>query len=69
MTAIITGFVKCVAASANGGVPDLVYPGIFITVCRIHPAFPGNVTWISNNLADDYKRESFLQLQIVLDIG
>ena len=57
MCAIAVGFIICIAASAKGDVPGLVYAGIFIAVCGIYPAFPGNVCWISNNLAGNYKRE------------
>lgn len=42
MCAIGIGFVICIAASAHGGVPGVVYAGIFIAVCGIYPAFPGN---------------------------
>ena len=66
MTAIIIGFVICIAPSAHGRVPGLVYAGIFIAVCGIYPAFPGNVTWDSNNLAGNYKRESLGILQLVV---
>ena len=64
MCAILVGFIMAIAASAVGGVPGVVYAGIFIAVCGIYPAFPGNVTWISNNLAGSYKRAAGMALQI-----
>lgn len=30
----------------------------------IYPALPGNVTWLSNNLAGDYKRAAGMALHI-----
>ncbi|KAL8939752.1 MAG: hypothetical protein Q9211_002599 [Gyalolechia sp. 1 TL-2023] len=62
--AIGIGFIICISASARGGVPGLVYAGIFIAVCGIYPAFPGNVTWISNNLAGSYKRSAGMAIHI-----
>ena len=64
MCVIATGFIICIAASAKGNVPGLVYAGIFIAVCGIYPAFPGNVCWISNNLAGSYKRAAGMAIHI-----
>ncbi|KAG8528623.1 uncharacterized protein KY384_006310 [Bacidia gigantensis] len=64
MCAILIGFIICISASAHGGVPGVVYAGIFIAVCGIYPAFPGNVTWISNNLAGSYKRSAGMAMHI-----
>jgi len=64
MGAILIGFVIAISASARGGLPGLVYAGVFIATCGIYPAFPGNVTWISNNLAGSYKRAAGMALQI-----
>ena len=44
--------------------PRVVYGGIFIAACAIYPAFPGIVTWLSNNLAGSYKRSAGMALQI-----
>ena len=55
MGMIAIGF-TIVLASTGQGVPGVVYAGVFIAVVGIYPAFPGNVTWISNNLAGSYKR-------------
>ncbi|KAL8904528.1 MAG: hypothetical protein Q9171_007016 [Xanthocarpia ochracea] len=64
MCVITIGFIICISASAHGGVPGVVYAGIFIAVCGIYPAFPGNVTWISNNLAGSYKRSAGMAIHI-----
>ncbi|KFY04986.1 hypothetical protein O988_00359 [Pseudogymnoascus sp. VKM F-3808] len=56
MCCILAGFLIAIAGSAAGNVPGVVYAGVFIATCGIYPAFPGNVTWISNNLAGSYKR-------------
>ena len=56
MLAILIGFIMAISGSAHGGVPGVVYAGVFIATCGIYPAFPGNITWISNNLAGSYKR-------------
>ncbi|KAI5457516.1 major facilitator superfamily domain-containing protein [Mariannaea sp. PMI_226] len=64
MCAILAGFVIAIAASAHGGAPGAVYAGVFIATCGIYPAFPGNVTWIANNLAGSYKRAAGMAFQI-----
>ncbi|KAL2221521.1 putative MFS nicotinic acid transporter Tna1 [Thermoascus aurantiacus ATCC 26904] len=55
MCLIGVGFIICLAASGRG-VPGVVYFGVFVAVVGIYPAFPGNITWLSNNLAGSYKR-------------
>ncbi|KAI9871992.1 MAG: hypothetical protein M1830_002182 [Pleopsidium flavum] len=65
MCAIAVGFIMVISASGRG-VPGVVYAGIFIAVCGIYPAFPGNVTWLSNNLAGSYKRGAAMATQIGL---
>ncbi|KIW83312.1 hypothetical protein Z517_02557 [Fonsecaea pedrosoi CBS 271.37] len=64
--AILVGFVIAIAGSAAGDIPGVVYAGVFIATCGIYPAFPGNVTWIANNLAGSYKRSVGMALQIGL---
>lgn len=44
--------------------PRVVYGGVFIVACAIYPAFPGVVTWLSNNLAGSYKRSAGMAIQI-----
>ncbi|KAE8356195.1 major facilitator superfamily domain-containing protein [Aspergillus coremiiformis] len=65
MGLIAIGFV-IVLASTGRGVPGVVYFGVFVSVIGIYPAFPGNITWLSVNLAGDYKRASGMALQIGL---
>ncbi|KAI9881863.1 MAG: hypothetical protein M1823_006425, partial [Watsoniomyces obsoletus] len=64
MCVILVGFVMAITGSAKGGVPGVVYAGVFIATCGIYPAFPGNITWISNNLAGSYKRAAGMAFQI-----
>jgi MFS family permease len=64
MCAILIGFIIAIAASAHGGIPGVVYAGVFIATCGIYPAFPGNIAWISNNLAGSYKRSAGMAFQI-----
>ncbi|PGH20341.1 hypothetical protein AJ80_03609 [Polytolypa hystricis UAMH7299] len=63
MSMVAVGFIICISASGRG-VPGVVYAGVFIAVCGIYPAFPGNVTWLSNNLAGSYKRATGMAIQI-----
>ncbi|GAD99595.1 hypothetical protein CIMG_06071 [Paecilomyces variotii No. 5] len=65
MSCIVAGFVICIAASGRG-VPGVVYFGIFLAVVGIYPAFPGNVTWIANNLGGGYKRAAGMAIHIGL---
>ncbi|KAK6954814.1 hypothetical protein Daesc_004783 [Daldinia eschscholtzii] len=44
--------------------PRVVYGGVFVVACAIYPAFPGVVTWLSNNLAGSYKRSAGMAIQI-----
>ncbi|KFY13794.1 hypothetical protein V491_06278 [Pseudogymnoascus sp. VKM F-3775] len=64
MCAILVGFIMAIAASAVGTVPGVVYAGVFIATCGIYPAFPGNITWMSNNLAGSYKRAAGMAFHI-----
>ncbi|KAL1982370.1 hypothetical protein VTN96DRAFT_1401 [Rasamsonia emersonii] len=63
MCCIGCGFIICLAASGRG-VPGVVYFGVFLAVAGIYPAFPGNVTWMSNNLAGGYKRAAGMAIHI-----
>ncbi|KAH8703055.1 MFS nicotinic acid transporter Tna1 [Talaromyces proteolyticus] len=60
---IIAGFIICIVSSGRG-VPGVVYFGTFLAVVGIYPAFPGNVTWLSNNLAGGYKRAAGMAIHI-----
>jgi MFS family permease len=64
MCLILVGFIMAIAGSAVGGVPGVVYAGVFIATCGIYPAFPGNIAWISSNLAGSYKRAAGMAFQI-----
>ena len=64
MLFILVGFIIAISASAVGGLPGLVYAGVFIATCGIYPAFPGNITWMSNNLAGSYKRSAGMAVHI-----
>lgn len=59
LTKLLT-FVRCIS-STN---PRVVYGGVFVVACAIYPAFPGVVTWLSNNLAGSYKRSAGMAIQI-----
>lgn len=39
------GFIMCVASAT----PGVIYAGVFIAACALYPAFPGNITWLSNS--------------------
>jgi len=57
---MIVGFTMCIASDN----PHVVYGGVFIATCSIQPAFPGIITWLSNNLSGSYKRNAGMALQI-----
>ncbi|KAK7438662.1 major facilitator superfamily transporter [Colletotrichum acutatum] len=57
---MIVGFSMCISSSN----PKVVYGGVFIAACSIYPAFPGVISWLSNNLAGSYKRSAGMALQI-----
>lgn len=54
------GFSMCIATTN----PRVVYGGVFIAACAIYPAFPGVISWLSNNLAGSLKRSAGMALQI-----
>lgn len=39
------GFIMCLST----GTPGVVYAGVFIAAAALYPAFPGNITWLSNS--------------------
>ncbi|KAK0638944.1 major facilitator superfamily domain-containing protein [Cercophora newfieldiana] len=57
---MIVGFSMCIS-STN---PKVVYAGVFLAACAIYPAFPGVISWLSNNLAGSYKRSAGMAIQI-----
>ncbi|RPB00793.1 MFS general substrate transporter [Choiromyces venosus 120613-1] len=61
-TIMFTGFLM--AALRPGHLPGLAYAGLFIAACGIYPAFPGMITWCSNNLAPSGKRAIAMALHI-----
>lgn len=44
--------------------PGVVYAGCFIAAASIYGSFPGNITWLSNNLAGSSKRAVGMAIQI-----
>lgn len=48
------GFIMCLAT----GVPGVVYAGVFIATAALYPAFPGNITWLSNSKIKSFSRPS-----------
>lgn len=59
---MLCGFIMCVASST----PGVIYAGVFIAACALYPAFPGNITWLSNNLAGSTKRATGQAIQIAM---
>ncbi|EDN08834.1 hypothetical protein I7I51_00493 [Histoplasma capsulatum] len=51
---IVVGYTIIISGSARG-FPGVVYFGTFVVVSGIYPALPAIVTWLSNNMAGDYK--------------
>jgi hypothetical protein len=45
MCIMAVGFIMCVSSAT----PGVVYAGVFIAACALYPAFPGNITWLSNS--------------------
>lgn len=61
-TVMFVGFL--VAAVRPASTPGLAYAGLFIAACGVYPAFPGMITWASNNLASSGKRSIGMALHI-----
>ncbi len=57
------GFSMCIGTNPKEH-PRVVYGGVFIAACAIYPAFPGVITWLSNNLSGSLKRSVGMALQI-----
>lgn len=57
---MLVGFAMCISTTN----PRVVYGGVFLVACSIYPAFPGVVTWLSNNLSGSYKRTAGMAIQI-----
>jgi len=62
MCIMAVGFIMCVSSAT----PGVVYAGVFIAACALYPAFPGNITWLSNNLAGSTKRATGQAIQIAV---
>ncbi|KAF2647945.1 MFS general substrate transporter [Lophiostoma macrostomum CBS 122681] len=56
------GFIMCLASTT----PGVIYAGVFLATCALYPAFPGNITWLSNNLAGSTKRAAGQAIQIAM---
>lgn len=52
-TIMFIGFLLALTRPAN--IPALAYVGVFIAACGIYPAFPGMITWCSNNIGGGEK--------------
>jgi MFS family permease len=60
------GFIMCVASAT----PGVIYAGVFIAACALYPAFPGNITWLSNSEYPSTEGAVYIMLirtQILLD--
>ena len=64
MCAILGGYIIAISGAAHGGLPGLVYAGVFISASGVYAAFPGQIAWISSNLAGSYKRAAGMAIQI-----
>jgi hypothetical protein len=64
MVTILVGFIMAIVGSANGHAPGVIYAGVFTAACGLYSAGPGNIAWISNNLAGSYKRSAGMAFQI-----
>jgi len=59
---MFTGFLIALVRPMH--LPGLAYAGVFIAACGIYPAFPGMITFASNNLASAKKRSIAMALHI-----
>jgi MFS family permease len=60
---MIIGFSMCIATDPKEH-PRVVYGGVYLVACGIYPAFPGVISWLSNNLSGSLKRSVGMALQI-----
>lgn len=60
----LIGFVIAIATSGSESLAKATYVGCFLACCGFFPAFPGVISWLSNNLAGPYKRAIAMSLQI-----
>lgn len=60
---MVVGFAMCIGTDPKEK-PGVVYAGVFLIACAIYPSFPGNISWLSNNLAGSYKRSAGMAIQI-----
>jgi MFS family permease len=50
MSLMAIGFIMCISSNKAG----VIYAGVFIAACALYPAFPGNITWLSNSTSVHY---------------
>ncbi|CDR36729.1 CYFA0S01e03928g1_1 [Cyberlindnera fabianii] len=63
LLAVIIGFVMAIAGQETGE-NRVIYAGVFIAVIGLYAAFPGIISWLSNNLANSQKRAIGMAFQI-----
>ncbi|KAJ5585291.1 high-affinity nicotinic acid transporter [Penicillium hispanicum] len=63
LTVAIVGYIMMLCGAAKDE-PGVVYAGVFVTVAGLYSAFPGNIAWISNNVAGDYKKSVALAIHV-----
>ena len=56
------GFIMCISSHK----PGVIYAGVFIAACAMYPAVPGDITWLSGNLAGSTKRATGQAIQIAM---
>jgi MFS family permease len=44
--------------------PGVIYAGVYIAALGVYPAFPGIISWLSNNLSGSYKRAIGMAIHI-----
>ncbi|KEF57246.1 uncharacterized protein A1O9_05163 [Exophiala aquamarina CBS 119918] len=59
----MAGYVITIAGAAKG-IAGVTYAGVFVVVSGIYTAFPGNIAWISNNVAGNYKRACAMAIHV-----
>lgn len=56
------GFIMCISSHK----PGVIYAGVFIAACAMYPAVPGDIAWLSGNLAGSTKRATGQAIQIAM---
>lgn len=63
LVCLIIGYAMAISTNPADK-PGVIYAGVYIAAIGLYPAFPGVISWLSNNLSGSYKRAIGMAIHI-----